>query len=85
MRVFVFCMSVLFVACHEDCVPEYTRCNGEVVEVCNTKGDWEESADCGEISEGIPLDFECGEGVDGDYECLLVGGYDLDAGLDAGF
>lgn len=84
MRIFVFLVFMFLVACNDNCVTESTRCNGEVIEICNSSGKWEESMDCSVLSEGLPFGFECGEDTDGEHACLMVGGIDA-SDLDAGW
>lgn len=82
----IVCMvaSSVIVACHDDCEPETTRCNGDRVEVCNSEGDWELAADCADI-EDFELDIEwecCLDPYDGLYSCLPA--EECDGELDGG-
>jgi hypothetical protein len=58
--------------CHDGCEPEATRCNGDVVEICNADEDWEKEADCSEIDDfGLDLDWTCCvDPADGLHSCL---------------
>jgi hypothetical protein len=76
MRVLFFvCFGVLFCGCDDGCRTKETRCNGQVIQICNTDQEWENVDDCKKISEGILLNFECKWDDDAEMHlCALVGG-----------
>lgn len=74
MRFAVLVMVALFfIGCrHDNCEPKTDRCNGNVVEICNTEKDWEVSANCDDVSvEGIV--FKCEVDSDGERACVFKG------------
>lgn len=57
--------------CSEECSVNETRCNGQVVQVCNSDGKWDDSMNCRQVSVG-ELEFVCKEDPeDGLHSCLL--------------
>lgn len=72
----IFCL--VFFGCDDDenvddgCVPEATRCNNNMVEVCNTQKNWELEMDCAEIEDFDPnLNWKCClDPLEGFHLCL---------------
>ena len=65
---------VLFSGCHDGCEPEETKCDGDMVMVCNSAADWEQEADCSEIEDfGVGIEWTCCvDPEDGVHACLPV-------------
>jgi hypothetical protein len=78
-------MVFFLIGCKDGCKPEEDRCNGNVVEICNTSHNWEVSQDCDKLP-GVEMDagddagnnvgshmWECGvDPDDGWRACLLA-------------
>lgn len=62
-----FMLVIGMIGCEDDgCTQEDTRCEKNVLQVCNADNNWDAWMDCGELEPG---QWTCCE-VDGEAECL---------------
>lgn len=55
----IFIMSFLICSCRHVCTTLVTRCNGSLVEICNSNGQWQRMMDCSTITSTTNTDWIC--------------------------
>lgn len=73
MLILVLSSFIIFQGCqHDGCEPEETKCDGDLVMVCNSEKDWEREADCSEVEDfGAETNWICcADPEDGIHACL---------------
>jgi len=74
MRYLLICITILlFPACPQNAAAPCsqhltTRCSGDVAQICNASGHWEDVTNCAEVEGDFP--FICRADADGDHVCL---------------
>ena len=56
MKYFVILMFLCLISCRDECKAESTRCQGDQVQICNSKGEWYTVQDCVLVNPGL---WEC--------------------------
>lgn len=84
MKYFVILMFLLLNSCQEECKAESTRCQVEIVQLCNSDGEWYDAQDCTLVNPGL---WECCEDAmeyEGEYLtlCVPIGTCEPDGGTD---
>jgi hypothetical protein len=84
MKYFVILLCLFVFSCQEECNPESTRCQGEIVQLCNSDGNWYDVQDCVLVNPGL---WECCvTGVE--YEtivmadCVPIDSCEIDGGVE---
>jgi hypothetical protein len=75
MKVVTVAMALLGAACGAPCqMPNSTRCNGSVLELCGSNSKWQRAMDCSKVRparDAVPVRWSCGET---DAGCRCVSG-----------
>jgi hypothetical protein len=77
-------LFLMVLSCQEECNPESTRCQGDQVQICNSKGEWYTVQDCVLVNPGM---WECCENAmeyEGEYltTCVLLDTCESDGGVE---